>query len=216
MARPSGFDRAAAVHTAMQAIWRDGYEKNSVLALSEKLGITRSSYYNAFGSRDALFREVLAAYFSQSPDRALHAEAPTGRVLELLTSTFKAVCAARASDPEGRGCLAVNSIGELAGSHSELGPLLQQAVLQSAERLEQLLNLAEEDGELPSGYDTHGAALALQNLLVGINTLSKVVREYDELWLAVRTTLRGLGVLREGDCEGCAPAAIPAESSPRM
>lgn len=185
----------------MQEIWRDGYEKNSVLALSEKLGITRSSYYNAFGSRDALFREALEAYFAQSPDRALQAEAPSGRVLELLTSTFKAVCAARASDPEGRGCLAVNSVSELAGTHSELGPLLQQAVLRSAERLEQLLNLAAEDGELPAGYDTRGAALALQNLLIGINTFSKVVREYDELWLAVRTTLRGLGVLRESDRE---------------
>ena len=51
MARPSKFDRKEAVELAMNEIWRDGYEANSVKALSEKLGITRSSFYNAFSSR---------------------------------------------------------------------------------------------------------------------------------------------------------------------
>ncbi len=181
----------------MQEIWRNGYEKNSVLAVSEKLSITRSSFYNAFGSREALFREVLDAYFSQSPDRPLHDEVASGQVLQLLTETCRAVCAVRADDPEGRGCLAVNCVSELAGTHAELGPLLQEAILRSAHRLEVLLTLAVEGGELPETFDVHGTALALQNLLIGINVFSKVVRRYDELWLTASTTLRGLGIFQE-------------------
>jgi TetR/AcrR family transcriptional regulator, transcriptional repressor for nem operon len=181
----------------MQEIWRTGYEKNSVLAMSEKLNITRSSYYNAFGSREELFREVLQAYFEQSPDRVLHREIPRGGVRSLLTSAFRDVCSARASDPEGRGCLAINCVAELAGTHPELGPLLQQAVLRSTARLEELLMAAVKSGELTPDYDTHGTALALQNLLVGINTFSKVIRDEDELWLTARTTLRSLGLLEE-------------------
>ena len=60
MARPSKFDRQTAVELVMNDIWRSGFEANSVKAISEKLGITRSSFYNAFGSREALFLEALS------------------------------------------------------------------------------------------------------------------------------------------------------------
>lgn len=197
MARPSSFDKQAAIDTAMHEIWRRGYEQSSVKAISEKLSITRSSFYNAFGSRDDLFKAVLAAYFAQSPDRVLRRDPEPGRIKALLTTTLREVCAVRARDLEGRGCLAINCVTELAGTHAALGPLLQQAVLDSAARLEELLGFAAKCGELPPDFDAHGAALAVQNLLIGINTLSKVVRDEDELWLTAKTTLRGLGLLEE-------------------
>ncbi|PKP67878.1 MAG: hypothetical protein CVT83_07685 [Alphaproteobacteria bacterium HGW-Alphaproteobacteria-5] len=193
MARPSKFDRDEAVKAAMQEIWRSGYEVNSVKAISEKLGISRSSYYNAFGTREDLFRKVLAAYFATSPDRALR-ENPEGRsVRGLITSTFRKACAARAADPEGRGCLAVNSLCELAGgAHGELGEMLIGAILASAARFETLLGVAADQGEIDGRADLHGKALALQSLLMGINTLSKAVRDESDLWLAARTTLEAL------------------------
>ncbi|KPH83146.1 TetR/AcrR family transcriptional regulator, partial [Bosea vaviloviae] len=68
--RPSQFDRDAALEAALMAFWRDGYQANSVKALSERLGITRSSFYNAFESREAMFMEALERYLERSPDRA--------------------------------------------------------------------------------------------------------------------------------------------------
>lgn len=199
MARPSKFDRDAAVETAMQEIWRSGYEATSVKAMSEKLGITRSSYYNAFGSREELFKEALAAYFAHSPDRALYQDAdPQESVRGVLTRTFRAACIARAADPEGRGCMAINSLCELAGGpETELAEMMIDAVLGSVRRLEGLLNIAVERGELPRTTDCHGKALALQALLIGINTLSKAVRDEGDLWLTARTGLQALGLLEE-------------------
>jgi TetR/AcrR family transcriptional repressor of nem operon len=198
MARPSKFDRDAAVQAVMQEIWRSGYEASSVKAIAEKLGITRSSYYNAFGTREDLFRAALAAYFAQSPDRVLHESIPDQSVRLLISDTFRKVCAARGCDPEGRGCLAINSLCELAGGpHAELGAMLVEAVLASAARFEMLLELAVARGELEANTDVHGKALALQSLLIGINTLSKAVRSEDELWLAARTSLEALGVYEE-------------------
>lgn len=197
MGRPTGFDRSAAIETAMQEIWRHGYEASSVKAISEKLGITRSSYYNAFGSREDLFKAALEAYLAQSPDRVFHQGTPDMPILELLTLTFREICAARAGDREGRGCLAVNSLTELANTHDELGNLIASAVLGSAARLEELLAIAVEKGELPAETDLHAKALALQNLMIGINVFAKALRDEDELWLTVRTTLEGLGLYRE-------------------
>lgn len=197
MARPSKFDRDEAVKAAMQEIWRSGYEATSVKVMSEKLGIARSSYYNAFGTREGLFKKALAAYSAASPDRSLFAE-PAGRSIRAaITATFRNACETRAADPEGRGCLAVNSLCELAGgSHTELSDLLIGAVHESVARFEALLCIAIARGEIDAEEDVHGKALALQSLLIGINTLSKAVRDENELWLASRTTLQALGLYK--------------------
>lgn len=198
MARPSKFDRETAVEAAMQEIWRSGYEATSVKAMSEKLGMTRSSYYNAFGSREELFKKALAAYFAQSPDRALYDDPGQTGIRKLLTRTFRGVCAARAADPEGRGCMAINALCELAGGpEAELAAMMVSAVLGSARRFEDLLEIGVARGELPANTDCHGKALALQSLLVGINAMSKAVRAEEELWLTALTTLDALDLLEE-------------------
>jgi TetR/AcrR family transcriptional regulator, transcriptional repressor for nem operon len=196
MARPLKFDRDVVIETAMQEIWRHGYEASSVKAMSEKLGMTRSSYYNAFGSREALFKAALASYLEQSPDKALGQDPGAAGIRSLLTRTFRAACAARAGDPGARGCMAINAVCALAGGpETELSEMIVSMVLDNAGRLEALLKLGVARGELPADTDCHGKALALKSLLIGINVLSKAVRAESELWLAARTTLEALGLL---------------------
>lgn len=197
MGRPSSFDRAAAIETAMQEMWRIGYEASTVKLMSETLGINRSSYYNAFGSREGLFKEVLAAYFAQTPDRVLYGELPDLPIPVLLTRTFHEICEARVADPEHRGCLAINCLTEMTGSENELAQDLVDVVMTSANKFQELLEIAVTRGELPADTDTRGKALALQNLLVGLSVFAKALTDGDELWLTVKTTLAGLGVYQE-------------------
>lgn len=196
MGRPPKFDRQAAVETAMNEIWRNGMEASSAKALSERLGISRSSFYNAFGSREALFREALGLYFSRSPDRVLAEAGPGANIPELLAGMFREVCRVRAADPEARGCMAINCVAELVGVDETLGPVLEDALLQSIERLEHLLRQAAARGEIEESGDLREKALALQNLLVGLNLMSKVVRSEEDLWAIARRTLEGLGLYR--------------------
>ncbi len=197
MGRTAKFDRDAAVETCMQEIWRSGFEACSVKALAEKLGITRSSFYNAFGSREALFDEVLQRYFAQSPDRVLNESDENTDVPRLLTGFFREICRARAADAEGRGCLAVNCVTELVGADETLGPMLQGLILARLQRLEALLRQAAAHGQIEDDGRLRDKALALQNLMVGLNVMAKVVRSEDELWALSEQTLRGLGLYRE-------------------
>lgn len=197
MARPSKFNRDDALETVMQILWRDGYETSSIKALSETLGITRSSFYNAFGTREDLFKEVIARYFDQTPDKPLAEATEAAALKPLLTRTFRSICRVRAADPEGRGCLAVNSAASLCGSHEVLGPFMAGCIEASLERIEMLVTWAVARGELPKDTDIRGTALAVQNLLVGINVLAKVVRDEDDLWATAKTTLRALDLYEE-------------------
>jgi TetR/AcrR family transcriptional repressor of nem operon len=61
---------------------------------------------------------------------------------------FKDLCTMRASDPEARGCLAVNSVNELVGNHETLGEFLETSVQQRVNLIAELIADAIEKGDL--------------------------------------------------------------------
>lgn len=195
MSRPAEFDRREAIEVAMNEIWRNGYEACSVKKISEILGITRSSFYNAFGSREALFKEALDAYATIAPDKMLGEARDDESIAALLTRLFREVCRVRAADKESRGCMAVNCIAELVSVDPELGPYLEKAVRAKRKRLKELLRKAAANGEIADQHDLDAKALAVLNLLAGVNLMAKVVRNEKELWTAARAGLNGLGLL---------------------
>ena len=195
MGRKAMFNREEAVEHAMNQIWKYGYEACSVKALSEELGITRSSFYNAFESREALFKEVLTLYSAQAPDHVLLEVTGDTPVLPRLTSFFRRICRDRATDSETKGCLATNCVADLVGVHDELGPMLEDVVQGSVDRFERLLVQALGNGELLDEGDLRAKALALQNLVLGLCVMGKVIRNEKDLWATARLTLDGLGLL---------------------
>lgn len=193
MARPMKFDREEAIRIATEAIRSDGYEHSSVKALSERLGISRSSFYNTFGTREALFAEVIDRYAPTAPDAPLYGEVK-GPILPLIERVVRAICHVRTEDAGGKGCIIVNSIAELCPAPEGPAPLLADLAARSTQRIEDLLTMAREGGEIAGDANVHALALALQNLMIGLNVISKVVRSEAELWLLAETTLKGLGL----------------------
>ncbi len=63
--RPRAFDRSAALDAAMRLFWEHGYETTSLDQLKRAMGsLSPASFYAAFGSKAALFKEALARYRS--------------------------------------------------------------------------------------------------------------------------------------------------------
>lgn len=108
---------------------------------------------------------------------------------------FRLVCKTRADDPDARGCLAVNSIATLVGTDETIGPKIEKAIHSRIECFENILQLAADKGEIKA-TDLHAKALALQNLLMGLNMMAKVVRDENELWALTKQTLQGLGLFK--------------------
>ena len=79
--RPRTFDPDTALRTALELFWERGYEGTSLNDLAEAMGIASASIYACFGSKEDLFRKVMALYGTTSgepPRRALR-EQPTAR-----------------------------------------------------------------------------------------------------------------------------------------
>jgi AcrR family transcriptional regulator len=79
--RPRTFDPDTALRQALDLFWEHGYEGTSLNDLAQAMGIASASIYACFGSKEDLFRKVMALYgmtSAEGPRRALR-EQPTAR-----------------------------------------------------------------------------------------------------------------------------------------
>ena len=60
------FDRAVALQAAMKLFWERGYEGTSFDDLIAAMGISASSFYNSFGSKEGLYCEATRSYLEWS------------------------------------------------------------------------------------------------------------------------------------------------------
>ena len=199
MGRKAKFDRGAALDWVMHEIWLHGYEGVSVKSIAEKLSITRSSFYHTFTSKEALFEEALEYYLRPSPCFNENITTESEDPLWSLTQFFYQVCQHRLEDPVLRGCMLVNSMVGLVGVHPTLGPIVAQKVDAGRVWFESLIEQAMKTGDLDSTTNAAQIALTLQNLLFGLNAMSKAVREEEQLWGIAKTTLKGLNLFKQAE-----------------
>jgi AcrR family transcriptional regulator len=64
--RPAVFDREVALWQAMKLFWERGYEGTSFDDLIAAMGISASSFYNSFGSKEELYCEATRSYLDWS------------------------------------------------------------------------------------------------------------------------------------------------------
>ncbi|RWR18058.1 TetR/AcrR family transcriptional regulator [Microbacterium enclense] len=109
MGRMPTFDRRAVVDAARDVFWQRGYAEAGITELEDATGLTRSSLYNAFGSKRGLFDAVLAAYLDdvvRTRFRPLGGGDPGA--LEAYVEEMRAAIAA--DSPRARlGCLLLNA-----------------------------------------------------------------------------------------------------------
>lgn len=66
MGRPRTFDRDAAISQALNLFWEQGYESTTLSQLKAAIGsgISSPSFYAAFGSKEALYKECIELYLT--------------------------------------------------------------------------------------------------------------------------------------------------------
>ena len=112
--RPRAFDMQAVVHAARDVFSEHGPELTSIVDLERHTGLDRSSLYNAFGSKQALFEAALRSYLEGIESRLIPLRQPEAG-LKTVAAFFVGMAQALRADPAqaARGCLMVNAVAEL-------------------------------------------------------------------------------------------------------
>lgn len=75
--RPRAFDTEEILDASVGVFWKQGYAGTTTRTLEQSLGISQSSLYNAFGSKEKLFEQVVARYEQQLQTEVLvHLDRP--------------------------------------------------------------------------------------------------------------------------------------------
>jgi len=193
MGRPAKFCKENAVAIAMEAFWDKGYEAVSVSQLAAAMSITRSSFYNCFKTRDALFEKVIDLYKLQAPDYCLTQLGPNDPIIPAMRTSIKNLCRDRAADPDARGCLIITSLAQIAAGDITAPPLVAM-MKAKIDRYDFLLTTATERGEAQIS-DPSLAARTLLTHMMGINMICKIIRSEEELWAISDQVLTSIGIV---------------------
>jgi TetR/AcrR family transcriptional regulator, transcriptional repressor for nem operon len=173
MPRPPGFERDDVLQRATEVFWRRGYGATSVSDLVTATGLKPGSLYAAFGNKKGLFLEVLEQYhcdFLKSVDELLTGAPGPLRAIEML---FRDVAAKTLDDTDARGCLAVNTLLEMAHHDEDVVSNLQNGNERLRTKLKGLLDAAQAEGALNQTADTSQLSAFLLNNLWGMRVLCK-------------------------------------------
>ncbi|MEU8639803.1 TetR/AcrR family transcriptional regulator [Amycolatopsis sp. NPDC048633] len=172
MARPREFDETAAVESAMHAFWTHGYEATSTQDLCAATGLGRSSVYNTFTSKKALFHRTLTHYSGQGlAGRKAILESP-GTATERIAAMFDALVDDELEHGR-RGCLVVNTLAELGTPDDEIGEALRRDTEKQLALLAECAREGVLDGSLRPGRDPADVAEFLLSTISGLRVMSR-------------------------------------------
>jgi len=169
--RPREFDLDAATAALEHALWSRGFRATNVEELAADAGLSLSSLYSAFGSKQGVLDAALARY-ERDMNGFITALETAQRGLPDITRFIRQVGAVLDDDTFPRGCFMVNTMVEV----GEGIPEVRERVLAYRRRIEGALHAAlvraEEAGDIETGTAQDRARL-LQAALFGAFAASR-------------------------------------------
>ncbi|MET8998383.1 TetR/AcrR family transcriptional regulator [Amycolatopsis sp. NPDC004169] len=172
MARPREFDETAAVEKAMHAFWERGYEATSTQDLCEATGLGRSSVYNTFTSKRALFRRSLTHYTATQLDKRQAILDGPGTAAERIAAVLDSAIEDDLEERR-RGCLVVNTLAELGLPDDEVGAALRADTERNLTMFAECAREGVLDGSLRDGLEPAEVAEFLLSTTSGLRVMAR-------------------------------------------
>jgi TetR/AcrR family transcriptional repressor of nem operon len=174
MARPREFDEEQVLDAAMQLFWLKGYEATSLADLTSSMGLNKGSFYQAFGSKHELFLRTIRRYLDLNLKEifALFADVDSAKegVRRFLASYIGQFHRGQAVP---RGCLAVNTVAELAPHDPDVAEILDRHFNREVSILTEEIRKDQRAGKIAADKDAEVLAQMVVVVAMGLLTGTK-------------------------------------------
>ncbi|RRV40054.1 TetR/AcrR family transcriptional regulator [Pseudomonas sp. o96-267] len=176
----------------MQLFWQRGYEAASLQDLQAATGLSKSSLYQTYPSKQAWFVAAFSLYVAQRRALLLEQLQTSASPLAFIRERLLSVLEDDGPDGVPRGCMLVNVANEFSLSEPALVPVLQQATTGICQIFQQALERAVACGELNNAHGLAARAGYLQCVMSGLRTQVKSAVPADSIRATVAVVMASL------------------------
>jgi len=171
--RTKEFETDEIADAAMQVFWRRGYAATSVQDLVDGTGLSRSSLYSTFQSKQGLYQKALQRYELLTTLNNVELLSGSGSPKALIRQLLVNIVEDELNDSEHKGCLIANACLELAGHDEDVSKFVISNLQKIQHALENLLIKAQQSGEISSTQNPRALASFFVNTIQGLRVLGK-------------------------------------------
>jgi len=168
MARPREFDVDKVLDAAMAVFWTKGYEATSLADLTSAMGLSKSSFYDAFGSKHTLFLTIMDRYGETVVAPRLSLLETGNRAGGSIAVLFESIIETVLAEDPCRGCLAGNAASALLPGDTVAAPHIRACLMRYEDAFLAVLTRARDSGEFKPARDVRAMARFLTASLLGL------------------------------------------------
>jgi TetR/AcrR family transcriptional repressor of nem operon len=192
MARPREFDTEEALDEAVEVFWTKGFDATSLQDLLQAMDLSKSSFYQTYGSKGELYRTAIDRYRTRIVEdmRRDLERAASGRAF--IEEAFRGL-ARNLDAPNGRRpCLVMNDSGDVERRDEAVARRMRDGAEQFEEIFRTAVERAQRDGDVPPEKDAGALARYLVSSRSGLLAMRKTGASEDELRDVIDVTLSAL------------------------
>ena len=155
----------------MRTFWANGYESTSLADLMAATGLHKGSLYQTFGDKRSLFLKALKRYLDDMMSQELAIFRNAATPLDALKESAHALVEMNGDSPDcPMGCLAVNTLVEMAPHDEEIQKILGDHVSGMRKVIQQTFADAQAAGQVRSDQSPELMTSLMMTFVAGLST----------------------------------------------
>ncbi len=175
MPRNKSYSDDIVLEKAMNVFWIHGYEATSVRLLEKEMGINQFSIYASFQNKKNLFIESIRNYREYVKGNRFQLLLQENAGLQELESFLLGAVNANKTEISSKGCLIVNTAGELGDKDSDIAREVNQYYDFIREMLKNVIRNAISKNEIPVDTNIEQQANFFLGVMQSISVASKTM-----------------------------------------
>lgn len=157
----------------MRVFWTRGYEATSLEDLLAEMGLSKSSFYQTFGSKAELFQKCLEHYRDMSAQILQASLAGSSTGWDFIRKTLEGVADSTGKKMGRAGCLLMNTATEFGQRDTAVISTVSTGLGKIQDIFKTALERAKTEGALAASADTQSLALFLATNLGGLKGMAR-------------------------------------------